>query len=37
MAGNCNENENKINNFIVKLSYLFNRENPVIHSYLYNK
>jgi hypothetical protein len=30
------ENEIKNDNFTVKLSFLFNSENSVIHSYLYN-
>ena len=31
------EGEIKNDNFTVKLSFLFNSENSVIHSYLYNK
>jgi hypothetical protein len=31
------ESEIKNDNFTVKLSFLFNPENSVIHSYLYNK
>jgi hypothetical protein len=31
------ESEIKNDNFTVKLSFLFNSENSVIHSYLYNK
>jgi hypothetical protein len=30
------ESENKTDNFTVKLSFLFNSENSVIHSYLYD-
>ena len=33
-VGKCNGSENK--NDTVKLSFLLNKENPVIHSYLYN-
>ena len=35
MAGTV-MSENKNNNFTEKLLFLFNSENPVIHSYLYN-
>ena len=35
MAGTV-MSENKNNNFTKKLLFLFNSENPVIHSYLYN-
>ena len=31
------QSEIKNDNFTVKLSFLFNTENSVIHSYLYNK
>ena len=34
---NNNFTEIKNNNFTVKLSFLFNSENSVIHRYLYNK
>ena len=33
-VGKCNGSENK--NDTVKLSFLLNTENPVIHSFLYN-